>query len=74
MTKPHLKRTRLAQLFSLGSSTLLLACAFSVEAQVAGAGSTLVRELMTGWTAQYGAASGGVTYEAIGSSAGVASP
>lgn len=55
-------------LFSFGISLVLLAS--SCQAQVAGAGSTLVRELMTSWTTQYGPASGGVTYEAVGSSAG----
>lgn len=44
----------------------------SVQAQVIGAGSTLVRDLVAGWAGQFGAASGGVTYEAQGSSAGVA--
>jgi len=48
---------------------LMLSCA--CQAQVTGAGSTLVRELMAGWATQYGPASGGVTYEAAGSSAGV---
>ena len=41
-------------------------------AQVSGAGSTLVRDLLSGWATQYGPASGGVTYEGGGSSAGVA--
>jgi phosphate transport system substrate-binding protein len=41
------------------------------QAQLAGAGATSVRELMGSWSAQYGAASGGVSYEAAGSSAGV---
>lgn len=43
----------------------------SAQAQVTGAGATSVRELMVSWSAQYGAASGGVSYEAAGSSAGV---
>lgn len=51
---------------------LVLVCASNAQAQVTGAGSTLVRELMTGWATQYGPASGGVTYEALGSSAGLA--
>ena len=42
------------------------------QAQVAGAGSTLVRDVMLGWATQFGPASGGVTYDAQGSSAGVA--
>jgi phosphate transport system substrate-binding protein len=53
--------------------TVIASVAFSpgVQAQVTGAGSTLVRELVAGWASQFGAASGGVTYEAQGSSAGV---
>ena len=43
----------------------------AVQAQVSGAGSSLVRDLMSGWAMQYGSASGGVVYEAQGSSAGV---
>ena len=50
---------------------LALFCAASAQAQVTGAGSTLVRELVGGWATQYGPASGGVTYEGGGSSAGV---
>lgn len=58
---------------SLIASTLVaLACATTAHAQVTGAGSTLVRDLMGGWATQYGPASGGVTYEGGGSSAGVA--
>ena len=57
---------------SLTATTLLaLVCATSAHAQVTGAGSTLVRDLVGGWATQYGPASGGVTYEAVGSSAGV---
>lgn len=41
-------------------------------AQTVGTGSTLMRDLMTSWTAQYGAASGGARYEPSGSSVGVA--
>jgi phosphate transport system substrate-binding protein len=44
----------------------------SVFAQTTGTGSTLVRDLMTSWTAQYGSASGGAKYEPSGSSAGIA--
>ena len=51
---------------------VMLAFTSAAQAQVTGAGSTLVRELMAGWTAQYGPAAGGVTYDAVGSSAGVA--
>lgn len=53
-------------------SVVVLTFASQAQAQVTGAGSTLVRELMVSWSAQYGAASGGVTYDAAGSSAGVA--
>ena len=49
----------------------LLALSGAAQAQVIGAGSTLVRDLVSGWSAQFGPASGGVTYEAQGSSAGV---
>ncbi len=42
------------------------------SAQTLGSGSTLIRDAMTSWTTQYGAASGGARYEANGSSAGVA--
>lgn len=47
------------------------ACSTAAHAQVTGAGSTLVRDLVSSWAAQYGPASGGVTYEGGGSSAGV---
>lgn len=53
------------------AALLALLCATAAQAQVTGAGSTLVRDLMGGWATQHGAASGGVTYEAVGSSAGV---
>ncbi len=42
-----------------------------VSAQTIGTGSTLMRDVMTSWTAQYGSASGGARYEPSGSSAGV---
>ena len=51
---------------------MLMALGSAAQAQVTGAGSTLVRDLMTGWATQFGPASGGVAYEAQGSSAGVA--
>ena len=51
---------------------LAVVCTGGAQAQVAGAGSTLVRELMNGWATQYGPASGGATYDAVGSSAGLA--
>lgn len=50
----------------------MVLCSTAAQAQVTGAGSTLVRELMAAWAAQYGPASGNVAYEAQGSSAGVA--
>ena len=52
-----------------------VACTASLPAtaQVTGAGSTLVRSLMTDWIAKYGAVSGGVSYTPSGSSAGVKS-
>ena len=55
-----------------GHALLLLLTCSAAQAQVVGAGSTLVRDSMTGWAAQHGPASGGVTYEAVGSSAGMA--
>ena len=51
---------------------LALLCASTAQAQVTGAGSTLMRDLMTGWATQYGSVSGGATYEAVGSSSGLA--
>ena len=65
-----------ANFFTARLVTTLCAAVFltfggAVHAQVNGAGSTLVRDLMSGWAMQYGPASGGVTYEALGSSAGV---
>ncbi len=51
---------------------LWAALSASSQAQTLGTGSTLVRDLMTSWTAQYGAASGGAKYEPTGSSAGIA--
>jgi phosphate transport system substrate-binding protein len=49
-----------------------LAFAGSAQAQLSGAGSSLAKDLVGTWSTQYGAASGGVTYEATGSSSGVA--
>jgi phosphate transport system substrate-binding protein len=54
------------------SCLLFTVISTSVQAQTTGTGSTLVRDLMTSWTAQHGAASGGARYEASGSSAGIA--
>jgi phosphate transport system substrate-binding protein len=42
------------------------------SAQTLGTGSTLMRDVMTSWTTQYGGASGGARYEPSGSSAGIA--
>ena len=66
--KPPCPSLIITALIALSALTL----ATAARAEVTGAGSTLVRELMTSWSTQYGAASGGVTYEAIGSSGGVA--
>lgn len=65
-----------AKLLACGKAwvaTALISVGFfnGVNAQTTGTGSTLVRELMTSWTAQHGAASGGARYEPAGSSAGV---
>ena len=57
---------------SLASSfSGLLLFSTSCLAQVQGAGSSLARELMASWAAQFGAAAGGVSYDPAGSSAGV---
>ena len=71
--KKPVYKSRLNRVVS-AACTALAAFVFypAAQAQVAGTGSTLVRELMTGWSTQYGPASGGVAYEATGSSAGVA--
>lgn len=61
-----------ARLTTALCSFALLVAASAAQAQVTGAGSTLVRDLMSGWATQFGPASGGVAYEAQGSSAGVA--
>jgi phosphate transport system substrate-binding protein len=45
--------------------------ASSSHAQLSGAGSSFARDLMTRWGTTYGAAMGGVTYEAVGSTRGV---
>ncbi len=57
----------------LAAQTALLSTIFFANAfaQTSGAGSTLVRDLMSSWTAQHGAASGGARYEATGSSSGI---
>lgn len=51
---------------------VLALCTGAAHAQVVGTGSTLVRDLMTAWTSQYGTGVGGASYEPSGSSAGVA--
>jgi phosphate transport system substrate-binding protein len=53
-------------------SAAWLLCAGAAHAQLTGAGASSVRELMGSWSTQYGVQSGGVSYEAAGSSAGVA--
>jgi phosphate transport system substrate-binding protein len=53
-------------------SSAILFCSGAAHAQIAGAGATSVRELMAAWNTQFGAASGGVSYDAVGSSQGVA--
>jgi phosphate transport system substrate-binding protein len=55
---------------------MALAAAMSLAAstsyaQLSGAGSSFARDLMTRWSATYGAGVGGVTYEAVGSTRGV---
>lgn len=59
--------------FSLAMGMAICSALFcsSLHAQTTGTGSTLVRDLMASWTAQYGAASGGASYDPKGSSAGV---
>jgi phosphate transport system substrate-binding protein len=54
------------------SCLLFTVMSTSAQAQTVGTGSTLVRDLMTSWTARYGSASGGARYEPSGSSAGIA--
>ena len=41
------------------------------HAQLSGAGSSLARDVLAGWSTNFGAAVGGVTYESVGSSRGV---
>lgn len=60
------------QLSGAGLLAVLALCAGTAQAQVAGTGSSLVRDLMTTWTGQYGASVGGASYEPTGSSVGVA--
>lgn len=72
MKKQLAKSYKSSVIFSLGAGVLLSVLSSQAQAQVTGAGSSLVREMMTLWATSYGAASGGATYEAIGSSAGVA--
>ncbi len=56
----------------LCSALAMVLCANQAHAQVLGTGATSVRELMASWSGQFGVASGGVSYEASGSSVGVA--
>ncbi len=69
---PHLLKKSTCTIFSLSLGLTLLTLNGHAQAQVTGTGSTLVREMMSSWVGSYGAPSGGVTYEASGSSAGVA--
>ena len=66
-TTTHIVNRYWSKTLALLSGVLLLAGTGVAHAQVTGAGSTLVRELMAGWVTQYGPASGGVTYDATGS-------
>jgi phosphate transport system substrate-binding protein len=54
------------------AAALICATPSNTVAQTIGTGSTLMRDLMTSWAAQHGAASGGARYEPTGSSAGIA--
>lgn len=63
--------TRFARVASAFGAFVLVAFSSVAQAEVTGAGSTLVRDLMFGWATQFGPASGGVAYDAQGSSAGV---
>ncbi|MBS7808472.1 phosphate ABC transporter substrate-binding protein PstS [Variovorax sp. PCZ-1] len=65
---PIAVKTRIAARFIVFSTAFLC---LSANAQTLGTGSTLMRDLMTSWTAQYGSASGGARYEPSGSSAGI---
>ncbi len=58
--------------FAAISCLVLATLSANTQAQTTGTGSTLVRDLMTSWTAQYGSTSGGAKYEPTGSSAGIA--
>ena len=72
MTIPIFKSNLQRATLTASAAFLTLAFCLTAQAQVTGAGSTLVRELMVGWAAQHGPASGGAVYEPVGSSAGVA--
>ncbi len=56
----------------LAIALLFAAASGPLQAQTVGAGSTLVRDLMTAWSSPFGSASGGMRYDPTGSSAGVA--
>jgi phosphate transport system substrate-binding protein len=71
MTLSHTFTASWARKLGLAGAACLL-CASAAHAQLVGAGASSVRELMGSWSTQYGAAAGGVSYEAAGSSAGVA--
>jgi phosphate transport system substrate-binding protein len=71
MTSHHTSNAPWVRKLGLVSAAWLL-CAGAAHAQLIGTGATSVRELMGSWSTQYGALAGGVSYEATGSSAGVA--
>jgi phosphate transport system substrate-binding protein len=71
MTSARTSTALWARKLGLVSAAWLL-CAGAAHAQLTGAGASSVRELMGSWSTQYGVQSGGVSYEATGSSAGVA--
>jgi phosphate transport system substrate-binding protein len=68
MNQPHFSASKISCVAALCLSLL----GTSVSAQTIGTGSTLMRDVMASWTAQYGSATGGARYEPTGSSAGVA--
>jgi phosphate transport system substrate-binding protein len=70
-TRPTTQRLK-SQLFKwLTLAVIGLSAIGSAQAQLTGAGSSLVRDLMARWSEQHAAASGGMSYDAVGSSAGV---
>ncbi len=68
-----MKTTRFSTRKTTRLALLCMSLVFGqANAQTIGTGSTLMRDVMTSWTAQYGSASGGARYEPTGSSAGIA--